>query len=236
MISCPNKASSEYKYITDNIGEIYAFKIWKSYKEDFPNIDVLKKIVNKIKNFDNNFKVIKGMPFSAELIDNVKSGTQKYTVRTKIHESGIYKLNDIDTIEVIQVGKEKVNVNKLPKTFISDFKGVDTFIRQSHIKDFIEGKNEMYVYRINYINNSLKSTEALIDVNPVQGREIKEQFVSHISKNNISPKVQAFYDMLAKDATKRKEVYSKLDPGTITKIENKEISDIVLDKILKCIN
>lgn len=175
---CPNKTAPEWKYLVSEIGENYSMRLFMA-NEGLPHIEECKRLVFKIKNFDRNFTVSNSFPFSKELQTRVNKGLQKYTVRTRQHDSGIYNVGK-ETYEINQIGNKPINISYFGNKdlFLEQFKGKDAFIRETHIQDFLEGKNNLYVYSINKLtpNPTLSvSQEEFNSLNEAEKEKLIEQ-------------------------------------------------------------
>lgn len=179
-MTCPNKNSNEWKKLVSEVGETFAAKVFIVAGNILPEMSIIDKYIAEIKSSAKFFIVDKGMPFSGDLINKVKLNQQKFTIRQNFHNQGVYKINVNEGLEVIPLSKQPINFKKTldilnisQDNFIEQFKGKSD-IKISHINDFLKNKNELYVYKLNYINSTQFTDTQILDSDEFQDFYIKE--------------------------------------------------------------
>ncbi len=104
-----------------------------------------------------SYQTQKGMPFMKSTVEKMSKKEQKITVRTANHPSGIYTI-DGQEYHVENVGFKYITDFKDPEALKRDFKGSDYQVGLwSHVDEFFDGANRLYVYQITKLDESNKN-------------------------------------------------------------------------------
>lgn len=186
---CPNKNSNEWKKLVSEVGETFAAKVFIASGNILPEMNIINNYITEIKSSAKFFIVDKGMPFSGDLLNKVKLNEQKFTIRQNFHNQGIYKINDNEYLEVIPVSKEPISFKdtldtlKISKNnFIDQFKG-KSIIKVAHINDFLNDKNKLYVYKLNYVTTQPSTQPTTQDNQILNSPQFKEFYTKELESN-----------------------------------------------------
>lgn len=150
-LACPNTNTKEWKDLVSLYGKEGAYKAFIANNYDIPlmNEDTFFDDIN-LDEDTLNPKNFQDMPFKFNL-DRIITGDKSLTVRTVNYENGTYNSNG-SLFNVMNQGRYNINtyleVNGLTMDqFKKKFLGEEA-TRYSHIKDFLDGKIELWVYNL----------------------------------------------------------------------------------------
>ncbi len=165
---CPNVSSKEWKLLVSKVGETESYKIWLANGEEIPSIEEINKIKITKKVLENP---VNWFPIAHKNLNKLESGEKRISVRPNLYIQGVYKFGK-SYYRVSKLYDDKVNIDAvkdkelLRKNFIQE-----DAIEYSHIQNFFDGKNSMYVYQIQKIDNTITNLTKERIVNKEQPKE-----------------------------------------------------------------
>lgn len=109
-------------------------------------------------------ETFKGFPFTVTGLKKMNTGDKRFTVRPAFFETGEYIYSN-GTYLITNVFNKKVNISEVKDPDVLKAQSIGTEdIKYQHIKDFYDGKTEMYVYQIDKISDGKPKTKKLTAV------------------------------------------------------------------------
>lgn len=229
-ITCPNTNSIEWKNLVRLYGETGAYKAFIANNYDIPSM-------NEDTTFDDIFSTeeemlnprnFQEMPFKFNM-NRIISGEKNLTVRTVNYEDGTYN-HQGNLFNVINQGRYNINTylqvqGMTIEQFKKKFLGEDE-IKYSHIKDFLDGKTDLWVYKLVPVNSMDDIITPVDDVRFQKTLQQKKRILTNL-KTQLKGKLSD---------TRRRELKDRADKlqaqiDRLTDVDKRTFDTVVLNAV-----
>lgn len=204
-ISCPNTNTIAWKNLVRLYGNTGAYKafIANNYEIPMMNEDTFFDDLDASEEELLNPRNFQTMPFKFSL-GKIKTGEKTITVRPTNYQDGTYTDNN-SLFNVVNQGRYNINTYlEVQGINLDDFKKRflgDENVKYDHIKDFLAGKAEMFVYRLSNVNSIDDVITPIDDIRFQKTLQQKKRILRNL-KNDLKGKLSD---------TRRREIKDRVD-------------------------